>query len=199
MNSLLEISNKELLWSLMQEDKLFTNIPFENLNELKNIFEKKLIEIGNLNNKKSLMELNKLVLIDMKSVMNNYKKSIGINIEKESHNFDKKKQEFESLFKKDIPDNIEFNDEIDRPIDIDEMNKMLESTIKSRNIEIERNEDKEINNNVTEKKVTFKEDKNDFFEKLKKKEVNNFKDNNFNTILERLDEINKKLDKILNN
>ena len=139
--------NKGTLWSLMYENGLFEGIESKYVNSVKNDFEKKISQISlNISQVDNLTILNKQVISDMMTNILKYK-----NIEQASHIqqppplitsteiteqrqkvfnnvLQTKKNEFDSMMNKNIPNKIDFSDAADKPIG-SEMDKILAETI----------------------------------------------------------------------
>lgn len=80
MNILNNQQNKELLWNMLYKNKVFNNIPNQNIDEVKNIFENTItFTINNMNivnqnlNKQELLEYNKILLTKLNSEINLFK------------------------------------------------------------------------------------------------------------------------------
>ena len=175
--------NKQIIWQLLLENGYFNNIPENNFQQVQSIFENAINNFAN--DTSDITNKNKLVI---KYVVQNIevfkKKTIMKPLEEVqislSKDFENKKEEFINLTKKNIPNNIDFTNEVDKPLQKDEMENMLTNIIKSRDLEI---------NNVTnssERKVSFTDDDINFIHRLKlesetennKLENNNLENNN---------------------
>ena len=148
-NILLSEQNKELLWSILSNNKAFVSIPESKFSNVKAIFENAIIKIFNENkeiiisNYKSgdsqniVMQLNKIILQNIMLDINNFKKSLLTPIDikdiyknEKSEEFDKeflqKKVSFTNLITKKVPDEIDFRDTKDVPLENNSMNELLE-------------------------------------------------------------------------
>ena len=179
--------NKALLWNIMYEGGFFKDISSQHLDNVKRDFETKLEEISNNNNNNNIIstatltQLNKNIIGIMKNELDKYKIKKNqnnlteplriqdiqdIKLKQFNNNFEKKKNEFDELFKRKEPDEIDFSDRLDEPIG-NEINYMLESAIAKREKELNIVLDKQnikvaeewINkdNDDKEKKVKFEE------------------------------------------
>lgn len=148
--------NKELLWNVLYNNKVFNNIPETNFNNVQILFEKTIIksldenrEIFNENNsdpKNSIITMNKIILQNIVTALTNYKKSLLTPIEiKETlkleklEEFDKelsaKKVSFNDLITLKKPEVIDFSDiKEDDPLTTNNMNELLERIQKERAI-----------------------------------------------------------------
>ena len=148
--------NKELLWNVLYNNKVFNNIPETNFNNVQILFEKTIIksldenrEIFNENNsdpKNSIITINKIILQNIVTAITNYKKSLLTPIEiKETlkleklEEFDKelsaKKVSFNDLITLKKPEVIDFSDiKEDDPLTTNNMNELLERIQKERAI-----------------------------------------------------------------
>ena len=148
--------NKELLWNILYNNKMFHAIPETNFNNVQILFEKTIIksldenrEIFNENNsdpKNSIITINKIILQNIVTTLTNYKKSLLTPIEiKETlkleklEEFDKelsaKKVSFNELITLKKPEVIDFSDiKEDDPLTTNNMNELLERIQKERAI-----------------------------------------------------------------
>lgn len=177
--------NKALLWNIMYEGGFFKDISSQHLDNVKRDFETKLEEMlinnNNIISTSTLTQLNKNIIGIMKNELDKYKikknqnnlteplriqEIHDIKLKQFNNNFEKKKNEFDELFKLKEPDEIDFSDKLDEPIG-NEINYMLESAIAKREKELNIVLDKQnikvaeewINkdNDDKEKKVRFEE------------------------------------------
>ena len=194
-NEFLSNENKMMVWQLLLENGAFTDIPDSNFNQVKNLYEKKLIEISNINS--NLTEKNKLIIHEMINNLLYLKKKqltrpleeVKIQVNKD---FENKQEEFFTLVKKPNPQEIKFNEENDQPLDKNIMEKMLSDITREREKYFGENELDSINKKTemldisresrtkenitkenitkenTEKRVTFENNNFDFISKLKK-------------------------------
>lgn len=167
-NILLSEKNKELLWNILFNNNVFTNIPNSNFNNVKSIFESNIQkainsnkEILSTNNNKIssndykniITQINKLILQNSMNDIINYKKTLLISnntkddyINERNLAFEKefleKKESFTNLMSKKNPESIDFSDSKDEPLENNKMNELLEKMQK------ERNNDLPIINNI---------------------------------------------------
>lgn len=153
--------NKALLWNLMYECGVFKGIESKYLQNVQRDFEQKIIQItSSTSSTNTLTQLNKQIISEMMLDLNKYRNlahtdkeslkqiSIGKNIEpvtsqevsdrKIQHfnnNLEKKQNEFDDLLKKKQPDEIDFSDDLDKPIG-GEINTMLEAALSKRENEL---------------------------------------------------------------
>ena len=156
-NFVVSKENKEVLWNVLYNNKLFHAIPETNFNNIQSIFEKTIVQslnenreiFNNENNsdpKNSIITMNKIILQNMVTTLANYKKSLLTPIEiKETlkaeklEEFDKelnaKKMNFNELITLKKPEVIDFSDvKEDDPLTTNNMNELLEKIQKERSI-----------------------------------------------------------------
>jgi hypothetical protein len=147
--------NKEVLWNVLYNNKLFNNIPETNFNNIQILFEKTILRCldenreiltNTISDTKNIIDLNKIILQNMVTTIANYKKSLLTPIEiKETlkaeklEEFDKelnaKKVSFNELITLKKPEVIDFSDvKEDDPLSSNNMNELLEKIQKERSI-----------------------------------------------------------------
>ena len=153
--------NKEVLWSVLYNNKLFNNIPQSNFNSIQHIFEKTIEKCleenreifnnddaninSNINSKNNIINMNKIILQKIILNINNHKKTLLTPIEiKETlkieklEEFDKelneKKVSFNELITLKKPEVIDFSDIKEEPITSNNMDELLERMQKERAI-----------------------------------------------------------------
>lgn len=162
--------NKSLIWQLLIEHKAFDNIDNNKFASVKELYENKLNEISKKTHL-SLIEMNKCIISEMLNSLPFYKtqqitaplQEVKITLDKV---YEQKEAEFIKLVKPSKPSDINFNLEEDKPIDINDMNNMLD--------QIQRQRSNVYNNEQStsplplhvNKKVTFTDDIQ-FISKLK--------------------------------
>tara|TARA_Y100000816_G_C26107642_1_gene589207 strand:+ start:4378 stop:5181 length:804 start_codon:yes stop_codon:yes gene_type:complete len=161
------IENKHLLWQLLYENNAFVNIPDNQINNVKNIFEEKINFINNNENTYTLTEKNKKLIKEMMSGVNIFKKNVTLKPLEEveikiSKDFEEKKEEMFSLLKKPSKESIDFNQGIDNPINNEDMENILSEMIKKRDIDIQDKSEKKnkkvefnLNQNSEPNDITF--------------------------------------------
>lgn len=146
--------NKELLWSILQENKLFENIRDEHFQKIKNIFENVIYNTNKKYPNKNLMEKNKITIEELIQNINIEKKRVpepkiqmvykaeDIKSERLNDFNIKLKQQQDDLYTTvnvSKPGNINFNDNTiddDKPIG-DEMDRLISERLASRERELE--------------------------------------------------------------
>ena len=215
--------NKELLWDLLYNQNFFKDIP-NNLNEnVMKLFEEELsyIETKTKGNG-DLLILNKMFIQNFTQKLVDLKKNSNVTM---FHNIlDKKQEEFNELINVKKPETIDFEDNQDRPLLQEDLNKRLEELQNMRVINNNELESTEIKlsqkENNKEKRVNFKEEiienikdiineEDNFLKKLKiKEEINKKQLDNYNNkpipdnnkeILIKLDIIIERLDRLESN
>lgn len=154
-NILLSEQNKELLWNILSTNKAFVSIPESEFSNVKAIFENAIIKTFNENkelvisnyktgnSQNIVMQLNKIILQNIMLDINNFKKSLLTPIDikdiyknEKSEEFEKeflqKKVSFSNLITKKVPDEIDFRDTKDVPLENNSMNELLERIQKER-------------------------------------------------------------------
>ena len=133
-------SNKETLWEIMYQNGFFNNINKEPA-DIKGYFDTVMNTIENGNKNMSLVEKNKRTLMEVKSYVDNNKKSqfdeivtseqiIKQRQDNFTNNLNHKKREFDDIIKKNIPKDVNFSDENDE--NGESVDKLLEKAIKRR-------------------------------------------------------------------
>ena len=139
-NMFLMDSNKETLWEIMYQNGFFNNINKEPA-DIKGYFDTVMNTIENGNKNMSLVEKNKRTLMEVKSYVDNNKKSqfdeivtseqiIKQRQDNFTNNLNNKKREFDDIIKKNIPKDVNFSDENDE--NGESVDKLLEKAIKRR-------------------------------------------------------------------
>ena len=139
-NMFLMDSNKETLWEIMYQNGFFNNINKEPA-DIKGYFDTVMNTIENGNKSMSLVEKNKRTLMEVKSYVDNNKKTqfdeivtseqiIKQRQDNFTNNLNDKKREFDDIIKKNIPKDVNFSDENDE--NGESVDKLLEKAIKRR-------------------------------------------------------------------
>ena len=146
--------NKALLWSLMYEGGVFTNIPQEQLAKVKEIFERKIASLNEsegsvlAKNKKAMMDMVKeLEILRTKPTLTNVKErnydtpvtSNDIQMKRRetfNNNLEKRQSEFNDMMTVKTPDKPDFTDSPDDPPIGSEMDKLLADMIAKRNLQL---------------------------------------------------------------
>tara|TARA_Y100000591_G_C21836115_1_gene702591 strand:+ start:1596 stop:2321 length:726 start_codon:yes stop_codon:yes gene_type:complete len=167
MNLLSNDNNKEILWNALYSNQIFNNIPNTMLTNVKTIFENNINEIeSNLTIKEidqqKLLELNKIILKNISNDISLLKKSIlprnnettktlYINEKREEFNnkFRETKNEFDNLINQSKPEEINFKEDLDSPLENNEMNNILQKLQEERNAVVF---NIDISNNISIKK-----------------------------------------------
>ena len=146
--------NKALLWSLMYEGGVFTNIPQEHLAKVKDIFERKITILNKSEgtvlekNKKAMMDMVKeLETLRTKPTLKNVKErnydtpvtSNDIQMKRRetfNNNLEKRQSEFNDMMTVKTPDKPDFSDSPDNPPIGSEMDQLLADMIAKRNLQL---------------------------------------------------------------
>uniref|UniRef100_A0A6C0BUF7 Uncharacterized protein n=1 Tax=viral metagenome TaxID=1070528 RepID=A0A6C0BUF7_9ZZZZ len=113
--------NKGFLWDLMLENKTFKNEIDKNVIIVKKAFDNLLEEIEKTNSNNELLEKNKMFLLEMNNKLSENKLVTSEEIKgKRVSDFEsrlqKRQDEFTLSMKKEVPDEINFKDDADRPL-----------------------------------------------------------------------------------
>lgn len=145
-NNILTNKNKELLWNILKNNNIFNNIPESKFLDVKNLFENIVMQVAfNSNPNNNLVHVNKIILKNLISEINTFKENL-LNSQTTKSDFKNEKivlfdksleKHQESFNNLDIkkPDEIDFSDKQDEPIEGDEMNKILKRMSDERKIE----------------------------------------------------------------
>ena len=149
MNILTSNQNKETLWNILYNNKTFDQIPNNKIDSVREIFEKNITKIAfsDSASRETILNLNKTIIKNIVSELNTFKQSLltGTNVKsdfKDEKNlvFDKKFEEkkvlFNNIMKTEKPSEINFSENIDDPIENDEMTRKLAEFQKERNVMI---------------------------------------------------------------
>ena len=145
MEYILSEKNKEFLWNISYEKNIFFGIPNNNQDDVKKIFEYTIKNISDNTKNSDILEINKEILKNLNDEISMFKikllKSLNTKDEFKDEKiviFDKKlenhKTSLNELLNPVIPSEIDFKDDIDKPINNNDMNKILEEMQKERNI-----------------------------------------------------------------
>lgn len=139
-NEVLSNENKGMLWQLLIDNGAFNDIPNSNFNTVKSLYENTINEISHLSNN-NLTDKNKLIIQTMMEKLPYLKKSqiskpleeVQLQIDKD---YETKQEEFLKLVKRPTPDEVKFNDKNDEPLNMGDMDNMLNSMMKQREDEL---------------------------------------------------------------
>ena len=164
MNNIKSSKNKETLWNLLYQNNIFDNIPNQNIEDIKHIFESTINNIlenntssciinlkNNLYSDTDITNTNKILLLNLKNNISDEKERFHKNnLKSESTKDDLRKlnldtfnvslkdrsNSFEELINHKKPIEISFNDinSEDGPINNDAMNSMLEKMQNERDL-----------------------------------------------------------------
>ena len=125
MTDFLTTKNKEFIWGLLSDKQMFDGINPQYKLEIQERFEKTLIGISTQGKNYNLVEKNKEAIRSMVLILDEYKKkqepytNLEIQERRQKHfesELEKKKNEFNVISKKPNPDDINFSDEMDKPL-----------------------------------------------------------------------------------
>ena len=178
MNYILSEKNKGFLWNILYEKNIFNGIPNDNLDKVKNLFESTIVNVSQNTKNKEIIEINKEILRTLNTEIQSLKRNLleSKNTKDEfkdekivvfDKNLENHKSSLNKLINPDKPKEIDFADETDKPIDNNEMNRILEQMQKERNIETNNIEIKISDEKIIEPDNIMSESKNDEVPKLK--------------------------------
>lgn len=133
-------ANKEFLWNLMYDGGIFNNINGDKLMDVKETFENNIYKVSKIQNK-SLIELNKILMTDIINELSHLKNNVKYKTKRENkqdreNTFNNKLNElqnnFNSVSNVKIPNEIDFSDDSDKPLDSSDIDMLLEKTIENR-------------------------------------------------------------------
>ena len=147
MDYILSEKNKGFLWNILYEKNIFNGIPNNNLDKVKELFESIIINVSENINSSEIIEINKEILKTLNTELQNLKynllesKNIKDDFKDEKklifdQNLENQKNSLNELINPSKPSEIDFSDKTDKPIDNNEMNKILEEMQKERNIKL---------------------------------------------------------------
>jgi hypothetical protein len=178
MDYILSEKNKGFLWNILYEKNIFNGIPNDNLDKVKNLFESTIVNVSQNTKNKEIIEINKEILRTLNTEIQSLKRNLleSKNTKDEfkdekivvfDKNLENHKSSLNKLINPDKPKEIDFADETDKPIDNNEMNRILEQMQKDRNIETNNIEIKISDEKIIEPDNIMSESKNDEVPKLK--------------------------------
>ena len=178
MDYILSKKNKEFLWNILYEKQIFNGIPNDKLDKVKNLFEYTIVNISENTKNKEIIEINKEILSTLNTEIQSLKRNLleskntkdefkDEKIEVFDKNLENHKSSLNKLINPDKPKEIDFADETDKPIDNNEMNRILEQMQKDRNIETNNIEIKISDEKIIEPDNIMSESKNDEVPKIK--------------------------------
>ena len=148
--------NKGLLWKLLDNGKFFNDISGEYVSNVKYEFDKKIQQLNTSSYTVgySLLQLNKLFISEMISYLEKFKDMLNKNktslrpVNTIQDEFEKKKEDFNSLMMKKPPNKVDFSDKLDdTPIGSNNIEAILAETIARRERELNVVLDKNKNDN----------------------------------------------------
>lgn len=146
MDYILSEKNKGFLWNILYEKNIFNGIPNDNLEKVKNLFESTIVNVSRNTKNREIIEINKEILRTLNTEIQSLKRNLlaSKTIKDEfkdekivvfDKNLENHKNSLNELINPNKPKEIDFADETDKPIDNNEMNRILEQMQKERNIE----------------------------------------------------------------
>ena len=144
MDEFNSIANKELLWNIMNETGIFSDIPNTNTETIKRLFETKITAVRRNGGNLELTELNKMILSDMMNEMENLRRQRAPLTAKEisqerqekfNNEFEKQQSDFSRQISAPRPKDVDFRDKQDEPIG-DNIDRLMNETIAQREKEL---------------------------------------------------------------
>tara|TARA_B100001094_G_C17950889_1_gene680458 strand:+ start:191 stop:844 length:654 start_codon:yes stop_codon:yes gene_type:complete len=185
------IQNKGFLWNLMYENGIFNNLQPELLENIKNTFEKIILEVDNIDTITNIQDKNKQTLILMtESIINitgnNFKQQPVTNEERIHErketldtNYKKHMDDFNNTINVGKPDNIDFTDSNDEPLE-NNIDSIIENTLNQRSTDL-----KQAYDNLQNKEIA-------------KTSTNTVLNNKINIIENKLDKLLEIIEPIIN-
>lgn len=151
-DSFISEKNKALVWQLLMDAKAFINIPESYTNRVVNLYEKIIQETSTIQNL-TLTQKNKLVLQKMSQLLANIQSQLASPSEISSEtvtpplkevklkidsDFENKKEEFFQLVNHNKPDDVSFNDDLDKPFGEKELDNKLNTLLRNRKYDIQK-------------------------------------------------------------
>tara|TARA_B100001093_G_scaffold151599_1_gene144332 strand:+ start:621 stop:1487 length:867 start_codon:yes stop_codon:yes gene_type:complete len=170
-------TNKELLWNLLYENNIFKNIPNNNFDDIKKIFDSTLNEYHNykITSNNEAISINKKIISELLSKINNFKSSPLTTIfDKDNFKMNKNNELNKSLenhvrsmnniLNPVKPTEIDFKDNADedKPMNSNDMNNLLKQMQKDREPD-----SKIFEKNIMSNNIKFEMDDNNDVPKLK--------------------------------
>jgi len=133
--------NKAMIWQLLNDNKAFSNIPDSYLSKVKELYEDTFKKISAIKNIK-LVDKNKMTIGEIMKNLSYFKTSnVSRPLEevqlKLDSDFENKQSEFIQLIKRPTPEEVNFEDKNDIPLDIKDMDKMLHKMMEQREKELD--------------------------------------------------------------
>ena len=147
--------NKELIWNILYENKMFEGIPKENVPKVQDIFEKSIFDLNrkteyissliDINKKaiayivESLKELKKVPKKDKPLEQTKINKPFVNRTEQTNEMFQERQNEFINSMTIKTQQEIDFSDKnesLDAPLEETKLNSLIEETIKQRELDI---------------------------------------------------------------
>ena len=204
MDYILSEKNKGFLWNILYEKNIFNGIPNDNLEKVKNLFESTIINISQNTKNREIIEINKEILRTLNSEIQSLKRNLleSKNIKDEfkdekivvfDKNLENHKNSLNELINPNKPKEIDFADKTDKPIDNNEMNRILEQMQKERNIETNNIEIKISDEKIIKPDNIMSETNNDEVPKLKIESIEELLESE---VVDLNEPVNKKVDEL---
>ena len=206
MDYILSKKNKGFLWNILYEKNIFNGIPNDYLEKVKNLFESTIVNVSQNTKNREIIEINKEILRTLNTEIQSLKRNLleSKNIKDEfkdekivvfDKNLENHKNSLNELINPNKPKEIDFADETDKPIDNNEMNRILEQMQKERNIESNNIEIKISDEKIIKPDNIMSETNNDEVPKLKIESIEELLESEVVNLSE---PVNKKVDELTN-
>ncbi len=227
LESFSDKENKALIWNILMKNGIFNNIPNNKLNDIINLLDSSVISIkdNNMNTNNTLVELNKILIEKMRKDIFFLKTNIDNDLRNEksvsfNNTLEIMKDDMNSTLKNNKPDEINFENDKDTPIDKMMMDTKLQELLTNRKnlYTVPNNDSKtsirnEVSNEIkTTINMIYNKDniennniisniENDYDKEKSNNILNKFliTDNRLNTLENKIDKLNDKLEKIIEN
>ena len=227
LESFSDKENKAFIWNILMKNGLFNNIPNKKLKDVINLIDSSVISIkdNNINTNNTLVQLNKILIEKIRKDIFFLKTNIDIDLRNEksvsfNNTLEIMKDDMNSKLNNNKPDEINFKNDKDTPIDVMMMDTKLQELLTNRkNLYTVPNNDSKtsVRNEITneikttidmiynkdniENNSIISDIENDYNKEKSSNIFNNFLviDNRLNTLENKIDKLNDKLEKIIEN
>ena len=227
LESFSDKENKALIWNILMKNGIFNNIPNNKLQDVINLLDSSVISIkdNNINTSNTLVQLNKILIEKMRKDIFFLKTNIDNDLRNEksvsfNNTLEIMKHDMNSTLKNNKPDEINFENDKDTPIDKMMMDTKLQELLTNRKnlYTVPNNDSKtsirnEVSNEIKttidmiynkdniENNTVISNIENDYSKEKSNNILNKFLiiDNRLNTMEIKLNKLNDNIDKLMKN